>query len=588
MQNVASLTLPGAVFADYITDELYMWPFANAVRAQASAAMCSYNRVNGSYACQNSKLLNGLLKEELGFQGYIMTDWAGLHSGVASIEAGTDMDQPGFIGSGTPLPGEKGLSSYFGRNISSAVRNGTLSESRLDDMVRRIMTPYYRLHQDRDYPLTDPSMGYYNTQFKPAEWSADSFDFGEKSRDVRDDHGDLIRRHAAQSTVLLKNTKGALPLKNPANIAIFGSDAGPSTQGPFIRGASQIGTLAIGGGSGNGRFTYLVTPLGALHERASLDNALVQFWLNNTVIINNNVTALWGATVPELCLVFLKARSTEQLDREYLHVDQEGDRMVESVAKDCPNTIVIIHSGGMNTIPWSDHPNVTAILVAHYPGQESGNSIVDVLYGDVSPSGRLPYTIPLSGTDLNTFPTTNITTNGVNDWQSWYTEGLEIDYRYYDAHDLPVRYEFGFGLSYTEFEITSLEVHPEVKTALIPSSPPPMQTTPGGNPALWDVLYEATVIVRNIGATFGASVPQLYVAYPEDLTEPPRQLRGFDKIELTPGQEQTIKFPLMRRDLSYWNVTEQRWLISGGQYGLHAGFSSRDIRESLSFQPVNQ
>lgn len=130
--------------------------------------------------------------------------------------------------------------------------------------------------------------------------------------------------------------------------------------------------------------------------------------------------------------------------------------MVENVAKDCSNTIVITHAGGMNVMPWSDHPNVTAILIAHYPGQESGKSIVDILYGTVSPSGKLPYTIPINETDLNTFPTTNITTSGAEDWQSWFVEGLEIDYRYFDSHNISVRYEFGFGLSYTEFNMTSL------------------------------------------------------------------------------------------------------------------------------------
>lgn len=571
-----------------ILDELYMWPFANAIRAQASAAMCSYNRVNGSYACQNSKLLNGLLKEELGFQGYVMSDWAGLHSGISSALAGMDMDQPGFIEPMTPLHNQTGLSSYFGWNITSAVQNGTLPETRLDDMIKRIMTPYYFLHQDQGFPATDPAMAYYNAQFSSNNYSMDSFVFGNKSRDVRQNHGIRIRRHAAESTVMLKNTNNALPLKAPDSIAIFGSDAAPNTQGPFIRGPSEIGTLAVGGGSGNGRFTYLVSPLQALEEQASKDNTLAQFWLNNTMIKDTDIESLWGASAPDACLVFLKARATERLDREHLTLDQDGDAVVESVASRCSNTIVVTHSGGMTIMPWATHPNVTAILVAHYPGQESGHSIVDILYGAKAPSGKLAYTIPLNPESVNAPPTTNITTSGVDDWQSWYSEGLEIDYRYYNTHNIPVQYEFGFGLSYTNFSMDkdSLVVKPTKPETHIRSHPEALETRPGGNPTLWDVLFEAQVTFRNTGATPGATVAQLYLSFPPEVSEPPRQLRGFEKTELAPGESYTATFPLMRRDLSYWNVTQQDWLIPLGDFVLDAGFSSRDLHDSVTFRPV--
>ncbi|KAE8130674.1 glycoside hydrolase superfamily [Aspergillus pseudotamarii] len=585
-------TLEFSVYSSNADDrtihELYMWPFANAIRAEASAAMCSYNRVNGSYACQNSKLLNGLLKKELGFQGYVMSDWGGLHSGVASALAGMDMDQPGFIEPMTPLHNQTGLSSYFGWNITSAVRNGTLVETRLDDMIKRIMTPYYFLHQDQGFPATDPAMAYYNTQFSSNNYSMDSFVFGNKSRDVRQDHGIRIRRHAAESTVMLKNTNNALPLKAPASIAIFGSDAAPNTQGPFIRGPSEIGTLAVGGGSGNGRFTYLVSPLQALEERASQDNTLVQFWLKNTMMKDAEVESLWGASAPEACLVFLKTRATERLDREHLTVDQDGDAVVESVARRCSNTIVVTHAGGMTIMPWATNPNVSAILVAHYPGQESGHSIVDILYGAKTPSGKLPYTIPLKPESVNAPPTTNITTSGVDDWQSWYSEGLEIDYRYYNSHNIPVQYEFGFGLSYTNFSMDtdSVVVKPTKPEAHIRSHPEALATRPGGNPALWDILFEAQVTFRNTGTIPGATVAQLYLSFPPEVSEPPLQLRGFEKAELAPGESYTATFPLMRRDLSYWNVTQQEWLIPTGDFVLDAGFSSRDLHDSVTFRPV--
>lgn len=568
------------------TDELYMWPFANAIRAHASSVMCSYNRVNGSYACQNSKLLNGLLKEELGFQGYVMTDWEGLHSGLASIEAGVDMDQPGFISPRTPVADADGYQSYFGYNISTAIKNGTLSEARLNDMGARIMTPYYFLHQDEDFPSLDADMVLYNNFFKKDEFFG-SWNFsGPSSRDVRSDHGELIRQHAAESTVLLKNKNNSLPLKAPKNIALFGNDIVPNTQGPLIRGKSEFGTLAIGGGSGNARFTYIITPLEAVQRRAAQDGSLVQFWPNNTLIIESNVTSLWVGHEPDACLVFLKTRASERLDREQLYVDWNGDAVVESVAKSCSNTIVVTHSGGLNTMRWADHPNVTGILVAHYPGQESGNSIVDILYGDVNPSGRLPYTIPRNESDINTPPTTNITTLGVDDWQSWYSEGLEIDYRYYDAHNISIKYEFGFGLSYTNFELSGLDSTRVGNQLNISSAPQDLKTVPGGNPALWETLYEAEATVRNTGDVFGATVVQLYVSFPGSVSAPPRQLRGFEKVRLAPGERKTLKFSIMRRDISYWDAVEQQWLIPTGEFVLSSAFSSRDIAESITINPL--
>ncbi|GAB0139269.1 hypothetical protein EsDP_00007480 [Epichloe bromicola] len=138
---------------DRTVHELYMWPFANAVREGAASFMCSYQRINGSYACQNSKALNGLLKNELGFQGYVMSDWYAVYSGVASIESGLDLDMPGHIAGRELIKATDSLSSYFGGNITTGAKNGTIEGDRLDDMITRIMTPYYALHQDEEYPL---------------------------------------------------------------------------------------------------------------------------------------------------------------------------------------------------------------------------------------------------------------------------------------------------------------------------------------------------------------------------------------------------------------------------------------------------
>lgn len=572
-------------------DEHYLWPFANAARAKVAAFMCSYQRINGSYGCQNSKTLNGYLKTELGFQGYVMSDWYGTHSGVASIEAGLDLDMPGHIRGRALTEDKQSYVSYFGGNVTTGVNNGTIDTERLDDMITRLMTPYYALHQDEDYPSVDPSIVRLNTFSLPDTWLREWNLTGPARRDVRGNHGELIRKHAAASTILLKNEDGTLPLKAPKSIAVYGNDAGEITEGPLNQAQFEFGTQAIGGGSGAGLFTYLVSPLEAIKARARQDGALVEFWLNNTAVLNRDANA-WAQTPlpnePEVCLVFLKGWAAEAADRESLHLDWKGDELVETVASTCNNTVVVTHSSGVNVLPWADKPNVTAILLAHFPGQESGNSLVDVLYGDVNPSGHLPYTIAYNETDYNAPLVTAINTTGKDDWQSYFDEKLETDYRYFDAHDIDVRYEFGFGLSYTTFELSDLKVQAANGVTNLTSRPEERGIEPGGNPALWDIIYTAEVMVKNTGETLGAAVPQLYISFPTSTPEgtPPRQLRGFSKIDLSVGQEETATFDLMRRDLSYWDVGSQEWLIPSGEFTIHVGFSSRDLREKSTLTVV--
>jgi beta-glucosidase len=226
---------------------VYMWPFANSVRAGVASVMCSYNRLNSSYACQNSKALNGLLKDELGFQGYVMSDWGAVHSGVASVEAGLDMNMPGPIGFFVTKP------SFWGPNLTTAVNNGSLSEHRIDDMARRIMTPYFHLRQDVNYPPIDLESGALN--ILGVHPYLNTFHYGPANVDVRQTHARLIRDLGAAGTVLLKNTNNALPLRAPRNIGVFGNDAGDLTNGLYslkLGGEAnyEYGTLPIGGGSG--------------------------------------------------------------------------------------------------------------------------------------------------------------------------------------------------------------------------------------------------------------------------------------------------------------------------------------------------
>ncbi|KZM24871.1 Beta-glucosidase [Ascochyta rabiei] len=558
---------------DRTIHEIYMWPFANAVKAKAASFMCSYQRINGSYSCQNSKSLNGLLKTELGFQGYVMSDWGAVHSGMASIEAGLDMNMPGGLGSyGRAF----GAPSFFGGNVTLAVNNDTLDVTRVDDMIVRIMTPYYWLGQDKDFPTVDPSTPALN-DFSPVDtWTREFNLTGESSRDVRGNHSALIRRHGAAGTVLLKNT-GSLPLNAPRNIAVFGNDAAePMKQ--LNQKNYEYGTLLAGGGSGTGQVSSLVTPLRAIQERAAENGTkIVQYFLNNTEIATSDLDDLWISELPNVCIVLLKTWAEEAADREHLNVDWDGNAVVENVASKCNNTVVVTHSSGINTLPWSDHENITAILAAHYPGEQSGYSLTDILYGDVNPSGHLPYTIAKNGSDYNAPPTTAINTTGYFDWQSWFDEKLEIDYRYFDAHNISVRYEFGFGLSYTTFNISDVTATPLENN--ITAHPEDRPIMPGGNPALWESIYNVTILLTNSGDVAGAGVPQLYVGFPEStpVGTPPKQLRGFEKVYLEAGESQTVGFELMRRDLSYWDIISQQWVIPEGEFTLYLGFSSRDI-----------
>ena len=249
---------------------------------------------------------------------------------------------------------------------------------------------------------------------------------------------------------------------------------------------------------------------------------------------------------------------------------------------------------------FADHPNITAILAAHLGGQETGNSIVDVLYGDVNPSGHLPYTIAKEEGDYAFADITNsselLNTTNPNAWQSNFEERLLIDYRHFDYYNLPVQYEFGFGLSYTTFGMSNVSISGESGGPISSPCPKDSETNssssspaPGGNAALWETLYTISTSVTNTGKVGGAAVPQLYLGLPQPANEdvtPVKVLRGFEKVFLQPGESRTVEFPLMRRDLSYLDVDQQQWVIGDGDVKVYAGFSSRDIQAQTSFSPL--
>lgn len=508
-----------------------------------------------------------------------MSDWLATHSGVSSIEAGLDMNMPG----GIAFPNSN--SSFWGHNITISIKNGSLLEERVNDMVLRVMTPYFHLSQDTKFPPIDgytPRLGFFDSS-----GYSHNYTFG-PTVDVRSQqHVQLIRDLGASGTVLLKNTNGTLPLKTPGSIGIFGNDAADLTKGQyslsttglnFIDGNYDIGILAVGGGSGTGRFSRLVSPLEAIKSRGNMHGANVQYVVDNEFIIQGGLASL-GPAQPDVCIVFLKSWASEGDDRTTLVAEWNSTAVVDRITAICNNTVVVLHGAAPNTMPWRTNPNVTAILAAHMPGQESGISVADILWGDVNPSGRLPYTIADEETDYtkNLINSTELaSTTDPDAWQADFVEGNLIDYKEFDAHNASVAFEFGFGLSYTTFDISCLEI--KVGASNISRTPDPAAPIqPGGNSELWAIIATVSATVSNSGSVAGATVPQLYLSYPEESNAPVRNLRGFEKIALDAGASETVHFLLTRRDLSYWETTAQAWTLPAGEIIVHVGFSSRNL-----------
>ncbi|KAF8346564.1 glycoside hydrolase family 3 protein [Amanita rubescens] len=560
---------------DRIEHEIYTQPFLKSIMAGMASIMCSYNLINATYACQNDKVLNDIIKREFGFQGFIMSDWGATTSTLDAV-AGLDMIMPGDIsfGSGT---------SYFGGNLTAYVENGTVSEARVDDMATRILAGWYLMGQDSpSYPETN-----FNA-FYPLDEATN------EHVDVQDDHAELVRQIGASSTVLLKNIGGALPLKRPISLALIGSDAGPGVAGPnqFAYQAGDEGILAVGWGSGVASFPYLISPYEAIQRRAAKDHTSFSWTFSDFDL----ATAAQYATQMSAAIVFINADSGEGFipvdgnagDRNNLTTWHGGDQLVLTVAAQNNNTIVVVHSVGPLILePWIEHPNVTAVLWAGLGGQETGNSLVDVLYGNWNPSGRLPYTIAKQASD---YPAQLITTDsgGPNAIvQIPYTEGLFIDYRHFDAKNITPRFEFGYGLSYTQFEYSRLQVskvsnrddvQADLQEAWDAGQPSPYGQ--GSSAAIWlhRPAYHVTFNVKNIGLLYGAEIPQLYVNMDPSSGEPPSLLKGFTDVELAPGEMKPVTIRLSRYDLSIWDTVAQGWRRPEGTIGLSVGASSRDIR----------
>lgn len=282
----------------------------------------------------------------------------------------------------------------------------------------------------------------------------------------------------------------------------------------------------------------------------------------------------------DACLVFINAMATEGWDRDGLH-DDFSDGLVLNVASKCANTIAVIHAAGIRLVDqWIEHPNVTAAIIAHLPGQDIGEALVGLLYGEVSPSGKLPYTLARNESDYgNLYEPCRPASQDDHFPQCDYTEGVYIDYRHFDANGIEPRFEFGFGLSYTTFEYSGGSVQPapasQGSSGVGGGDSLLSQRVITSEPSIWEVAATVTATVTNTGPVAGEEIVQLYVGIPGG---PARQLRGFDKARLAPGEQADVAFELTRRDLGVWDVASQGWVVQPGRYDLYVGSSSRDIR----------
>ncbi|TGO73466.1 hypothetical protein BELL_0359g00120 [Botrytis elliptica] len=552
---------------DKTTREVYLWPFADAVKSGMMATMCAMNKVNNTLSCENSELLNNYLKTAVGFPGMVTLDQGAQSTSFGSANGGLDY----------------GSSSLWSEEILEAgIANGSFTQERLDDMAVRNVIGYY--FAGLDDGLLPSEAGYTD------------------DRDVREDHADIIRQVGGEALVLVKNTQDGtgrgLPLSKPRTISLFGAHAGPAMAGPnrafSVQGTpadTYQGHLAGPGGSGQPSLSYLVTPFQAISARAIADRSMIWWVLNNssssgsTNSVNLGNLGSGTALSPSIsnyalnsaaCLVFINADSGEGADRGELSNDEQ-DTMVTTVADNCNNTIVVVNTVGPRILDaWIEHENVTAVLYSGLLGQESGNAIADVLYGDVNPSAKLGYTLPKNATD---YPSEF---NVCEEDQCDYSEGVYLDYRYFDSKNITVRYPFGYGLSYTNFTystvVTATNVNQTALTYKYASGPIGL----GGEADLWDDVLNVTTSVSNSGAIAGAEVAQLYISFPDEAEQPVRILRGFEKVNIAPGESADISFSLRRRDLSYWDTAAQAWAVASGDYTISVGASSRDLKASTT------
>jgi len=500
--------------------------------SNVQSVMCSYNLLNSTYACENSYLLNTVLKGDWGFSGFVMSDWDATHSTVSSAVNGLDQEQPENI--------------YFDAPLKQAVQSGQVPQSRLDDMVHRILRAMFAVGIFDHPPAIQPING-----------AADAA---------------IAQEVEEQGAVLLKNT-GVLPLDGTSltSIAVIGSHADTAVLSGG--GSAQVhpvgGPALVEGQPCPPCWSQVVwdpsSPLTAIQTKAP--GASVQF--NDGT---NATSAAALAASSNVAIVFVSQWESEGMDvpslnfTDVIHaapIDQ--DALVSAVVAANPNTIVVMENGGAKVLPWL--ASVPAVLEAWYPGQNGGPAIANLLFGSVNPSGKLPMTFPARVSDL---PRPAIATppDATTPFPVDYTiDGFNVGYKWYDSKGLTPLFPFGYGLSYTTFSITNAQL-----TATI-----------SGNSSSFQVSFD----LQNTGTRAGAEVAQVYLGFPAGTGEAKR-LVGWQKVSLTAGQQQSETIQVKASDsshpLSYWDVGSQSWLVASGTYTVYLGNSSRNLTTVGTFQ----
>ena len=452
--------------------ELYLTGFEIAVKeGKPSTVMCSYPKINGIHASDHKELLTDILRTEWGFDGMVVTDWGAMNDRIEGFKAGCDLNMPGG-------------SDYMFKECAQAVRAGRLPENDIDNCVRRVLKQALRAA---------------DTLKTPFECDYDA-------------HHAVARHAAEQGAVLLKNEDGILPLRKDAKIAIIGAMAKKMRY--------------QGAGSSHVNARKLSQPLDFLSgtyapgcdDRGDTTDELIR---GAAAAAKNAEAAVVFAGLPD-------RYESEGFDRDHMKMPQGHIRMIEAVAAANPNTVVVLMCGCAVECPWAER--VKAILYMGLCGEAGGEAIADLLYGKVSPSGKLAESWPFRYEDVPSSETYCKQSDAL------YTEGIYVGYRYYDKAQVPVRWPFGYGLSYTTFGYTDLQLNGSA----------------------------VSVTVTNTGTCAGAEVVQLYVSAPQNgIHRPRRELKGFTKVFLQPGERKTVSFELSDRSFAIW---QDGWKIPGGTY----------------------
>ena len=545
-------TQSNSVVDDRTLYEIYLPAFKAAVQeGNAWAIMGSYNLYNGQFNCHNEKLLVDILKGEWGFDGVVVSDWGGCRDDEEAVLNGLDIEM------GTWTNGLTGAASDGYRNYHMAdpylkgLREGKYTTKELDDKVRRILRTIFRTSM-----RPEPNYG----------------------RFVCPEHYQAAREISAAGVVLLKNDNNALPLNVPEGGKVL------------LVGENVVKKMVVGGGSSNLKTAYEVNPLEGL-QNAFGDKAEVVWargYVGDTSTSYNLVDTgqdLTDNRSPEELIaeavemakdadyvIFVGGlnksahQDNESTDRLQITLPYDQENVILALAEVSKNLVVVNISGSAVAMPWAD--SVDAIVQGWYGGTETGNALADVLTGKVNPSGRLPFSIPFKYEDgpIKTeaqYP--GIKAEGDQFWQTHYSEGVYVGYRWYSTQEIPVQFPFGHGLSYTTFEYSNAK------------AAKPSMTAAG--------TLKVSVDVANTGSVDGAEVVQLYIADPEaSIDRPAKELKGFEKVWLKAGQKKTVTFEIDAEDLSYFDAEKHEWVAEPGEFQVLLGSSSEDLKAMVSFQ----